>query len=1043
MCVSARDNGKTVVTGLWVDHCFDIGLAVDPTSIMYQPPKDFSGIPGAKNLTVCLTGYQRQDREDIMTMVRLMGAQFSKPLVATKITHLICYKFEGEKYELARRMQKIKLVNHRWLEDCLRNWKLLPEEEYNKSGYELEMMEAEAGDSEDDVPATALKPSTIRIANKSPQITETGPPKICDLSKSTSEPSTMQNVREVLSTIPNAENVLLAPVCSVEGHVSDSIAGPLERTPGSAKAGNNKVDSISGSIEKPSHSTLKLSARSYSRRTPQRSPSTIQNVPEGLSTIPSAENVLLAPVCSIEGHVSHSIAGPSERTPDSAKAGSNKVDSVSGSIKKPSHSTLKLTAQSYSRRTPQRSPSPLSVSASKSIWRSQKVQTGELTNVSSVEVEDANGRCGSGSETSGRLLSTEQSDGEKQEINASKANFKSREIDQDRQACLTESSSVLHSNLPDGDPVPFSNGMVSPIAASNSNSNSSEDAKLKEKSLANGVLPFSGDTALHETENQRTDLKLQSSLCESKESNSPSNQDTGDLFAEKSKPYADLCNHQGVDSLASKTILETEKTPILTTFDMEQGQDDGLLPKQVKQQTATKKTLRTRLNVERTTKKKGSVHSKESAGQKDATIDSRRGDDKTNDKEKASMSKEFENPVSSVAPPAENVERELAFDDLRSNVEDKTRFMDDVPDLKKKDESISEDHSGDRRKKIKGQGRQPSSKSKRAKASTANDKSNSNHSIQKEETHLPDSKKKKLSRKRPQSSLEADKENNPDVELHINGSHVESAEHGEPMCFILSGGRPQRKEFQQVIKRLKGKSCKDSHQWSYQATHFIAPDPIRRTEKFFAASASGSWILKPDYLAACTQAGKFVPAEPYELYKNGLSEDGAVNLEAPRKWRLLRERTGHGAFHGMRIVVYGQCIAPPLDTLKRVVKAGDGVIVATSPPYSRFLASGKVDYAVVGPGIPGADVWVQQFLRHEIPCVAADYLVEYVCKSGYSLDKHVLYNTQKWAEKSFTKLSIKAEEVIVGQDGLLSSSSEESSRKKRKNGEKVILGSKE
>ncbi|CAN1352991.1 BRCT domain-containing protein At4g02110 [Linum perenne] len=159
VCVSARVNGKMVVTGLWVEHCFKIGLTVDPTSVMYQPPKDFNGIPGAKNLVVCLTGYQRQDRDDVMTMVSLMGAQFSRQLIAIKVTHLVCYKFEGElfvssvngtvgdelrffscslsvlrgdKYELARKMKKIKLVNHRWLEDCLRNWKLLPEEEYNK-----------------------------------------------------------------------------------------------------------------------------------------------------------------------------------------------------------------------------------------------------------------------------------------------------------------------------------------------------------------------------------------------------------------------------------------------------------------------------------------------------------------------------------------------------------------------------------------------------------------------------------------------------------------------------------------------------------------------------------------------------------------------------------------------------------------------------------------------------------------------------------------------------------------------------------------------
>ncbi|KAF5816901.1 putative BRCT domain-containing protein [Helianthus annuus] len=35
-------------------------------------------------------------RAIFQTMVELMGAQVSKPLIATKITHLICYKFEGD-----------------------------------------------------------------------------------------------------------------------------------------------------------------------------------------------------------------------------------------------------------------------------------------------------------------------------------------------------------------------------------------------------------------------------------------------------------------------------------------------------------------------------------------------------------------------------------------------------------------------------------------------------------------------------------------------------------------------------------------------------------------------------------------------------------------------------------------------------------------------------------------------------------------------------------------------------------------------------------
>lgn len=95
-----------------------------------------------------------------------------------------------------------------------------------------------------------------------------------------------------------------------------------------------------------------------------------------------------------------------------------------------------------------------------------------------------------------------------------------------------------------------------------------------------------------------------------------------------------------------------------------------------------------------------------------------------------------------------------------------------------------------------------------------------------------------------------------------------------------------------------------------------------------------------------------------------------------------------------------------------MVKAGDGTILATSPLYNRFISKG-VDFAVVSPGITRADIWVQEFIRHEIPCIVADYLVDYICKPGYPLEKHVLYNTHAWAEKSFSRLQRKAEEIVA------------------------------
>ncbi|GAB4850726.1 hypothetical protein Ancab_030026 [Ancistrocladus abbreviatus] len=52
-------------------------MQVDASSVMYKPVRDLNGILGAKDLIMCLTGYQRQDRDDIMQMVNLMGVQFS------------------------------------------------------------------------------------------------------------------------------------------------------------------------------------------------------------------------------------------------------------------------------------------------------------------------------------------------------------------------------------------------------------------------------------------------------------------------------------------------------------------------------------------------------------------------------------------------------------------------------------------------------------------------------------------------------------------------------------------------------------------------------------------------------------------------------------------------------------------------------------------------------------------------------------------------------------------------------------------------------
>lgn len=67
-------------------------------------------------------------------------------------------------------------------------------------------------------------------------------------------------------------------------------------------------------------------------------------------------------------------------------------------------------------------------------------------------------------------------------------------------------------------------------------------------------------------------------------------------------------------------------------------------------------------------------------------------------------------------------------------------------------------------------------------------------------------------------------------------------------------------------------------------------------------------------MTACNEAGKFLEEEPFEWHGAGLNSGDTISLDAPRKWRQLKQRTGRGAFYGMRVVIYGECIAPTLVT---------------------------------------------------------------------------------------------------------------------------------
>ncbi|XP_028781937.1 BRCT domain-containing protein At4g02110 [Neltuma alba] len=1049
ICVAARNDGKTLVTALWVDHSVDIGMPVDATSVMYRPLRDLNGIPGAKTLVVCLTGYQRQDRDDIMTMVGLMGAEFSKPLVASKVTHLICYKFEGEKYELASRLQTIKLVNHRWLEDCLKDWVLLPEEKYKKSGYELEMMAEEAKDSEEEaedlVPGNSGGRDTTKIPF-SPKVNSAASP-------GSSKPVVVESnafpgsaAPEGLRQVNEGHESLLIFKNENRSDQTRNIHHDVLKCSGdtgvSRHDASGQLPDTCAKSTKPKNTCVPDAVDCQNFGIPGNADSSGHppDLQAGTSEYGKLVNDLRLTSESVEGHA-HSdakgCAASNSRKYLKRFSPSSGLNESLGNISDPSASTL----------------NNLKLRTDLDASLSKEEKASESINFAFVEGS------GKGSDFDNKkgpsnLLT------KKRTIEAS-TKFKSKMATETKLSI--EGSPLTDSNkLPEIEHhSPVGRGDIKDPETVSSKSLQDNAPKINGKT---DIAGFGGEEVVQdgngtEPHNARNDLEC---------------------------------------SYSSEKKSRNEESTGHVTLDLSNKVSDKLIRKSPRKKTVAKKCLGSRPKSGATAKRKGFISLNESTPQADDAgclsgwKETALCDGKKLHKSSKIVSVETSMEQESVCKSAENANGREFQDEETEAPDDKSEYKGLAADednresvnlLKKsvtqtegkleathhvsksKSKPPKEDTNGtkpvvlelgDSTSKVKGKPKgRKLTEGRNKKATFTKDKMRPEMAAsreRKDETNMETMEAASFPAGKNSSSAvlknnsecfeEVEKENRPfDGEGIGEGINIGNSVLGigagqakisrktqkkvlnssttgdnrrakrEAACFIVSGHRLQRKEFQQMIRRLKGRVCRDSHQWSYQATHFITPDPIRRTEKFFAAAASGRWILKTDYLTACSQEGKFLTEEPYEWHKSGLSEDGAINLEAPRRWRLLKEKTGHGAFYGMRIIVYGDCIVPPLDTLKRVVKAGDGTILATSPPYTRLLDTG-IDYAIVSPGMPRVDVWVQEFLKHEIPCVLADYLVEYVCKPGISLEKHVLYGTHAWAERSFANLQRKSEEII-------------------------------
>ena len=137
-----RACGAPVVDEIFVDVCLETGrlhpFEGPVLKHMYEPPAAPGAPPGMGGFCVCMTGYTGVERQVLKALIQRTGAAYSGPLKKEQATHLLAYDFAGAKYDMAREWG-VPVVNHRWLEDCLRAWRAVPEAGYQAlSGRQVE-----------------------------------------------------------------------------------------------------------------------------------------------------------------------------------------------------------------------------------------------------------------------------------------------------------------------------------------------------------------------------------------------------------------------------------------------------------------------------------------------------------------------------------------------------------------------------------------------------------------------------------------------------------------------------------------------------------------------------------------------------------------------------------------------------------------------------------------------------------------------------------------------------------------------------------------
>eukprot|EP00850_Spirogloea_muscicola_P019053 SM000182S03943 [mRNA] locus=s182:90344:95712:- [translate_table: standard] len=943
ICMAAKKDGKVLVTNRWVEDCLTAKMAIAPGKILYQPVKDVKGIPSASELVISLTGYQGKLRRDIMLLAEMMGATFSKQLHANRVSHLICCRFEGEKYNLAVKTGRIVIINHLWLEDCLRFWEVLPPDKY-----------------------CARYGPISRLLN---------PLSMMQMSVG----KTMTSL-ELLFAVTHGDDVLKSEAEAVQLVAVGSDRMPLDREDAdAAKDMNNREAAVGMAVE------IIRTAAGAAADVDLDALTQPEDDPDEAVTFEQCEVESVPSVSVREKHVDADLStrpcNPLISTPSSTAA--------------------------------KQSTSTCQASAFKQAPSHQEALSGDRRNDSDL----LGARQVTHDEATGSVVNDKQ-DGQLQNIQRLTSQLpdekaeqeRGRGVDQvNRQQQGSEAGCAQESAKQVGIPAPSKSAARSGRWRQVNRDDEwlvyTRDASETERALKAGVNSRDiGFGLASKNLGSRSEGDGAALWCSKDGKDTPSSRQAGDSLT-------------GVQSVLHMPDVGSSKEEVVGSPIQPQlyHSSEGKLPGQeanredeVLREPLERKGCNVGVNLGRKR-----CQSRSSSQDADQDTEGRAGD--------TSIHKLFAEDPAFVCAPQDGVNKGLPVISplSRSRHPSLKRRR---PQLPGETLVVSYSEFGAHQASIDKADIDSSTVSEQS--DEADNRVTAKLSIS-SHLHFCDIATRKA---RPDCGQPTKKDNltSRSSAESRQGLDIVSTSAEDNFCSSDTVGPDKtlldrltcstqqsviKSRYEGIIKKLGGKLCRDQQQWDERTTHVILPEPLRRTEKFFAGAAAGRWLLKPSYLDASLAANNFVAELDHEWFGDGANEDGSIQLAAARCWREQRQISSCAAFQDLKAVIHGDLVSPPTGILVRGITAGNGVMVGTGPPFARAIAGG-LDLAIIGPAISREDPWVIRLLDAGVGCVAPDFLVELIAKGGKIPVRLILFESRPAVEKALAKVGTRVAEII-------------------------------